>query len=445
MTVRKAASQQQLNKLRSWQRTRTSANRVAATAPMPVESSETRHGKPERNDIRQTLAADSRALGAIDESDNDASAMTDKLQVAYRDTKARLLCANDRYYTLQVAEWEAMRTEVVKLAAEMAAEALAAEAAELAATEAIEMALVHELEAALQDAVQHIATETAASEAAELAEKAASEAAERALEDAADNALMELVQRVASEAAAKAAAEAEAMAAAEAVKRALEDATDRALMQAILEVAEQTAAAEAKARAAAEAQAKAEREEAERKAAEEQAKRRKAEAEKAAAEAAEKAKAEAEAAQAAAQAEAEAAAKAMAEAEAAAAAAAAEAATKERAEREAAAQEAIRRERELTLNLSNIRAFGVPRADKAKTSDPFARFTLLNGRPGVTETGRTQPVYNDLNPVWPHPVQLMLAAGTEAAMNEAPRLQIRVYDKDLTECEGGVLTLVPAS
>ena len=77
----------------------------------------------------------------------------------------------------------------------------------------------------------------------------------------------------------------------------------------------------------------------------------------------------------------------------------------------------------------------MPPADKAKTSDPYARFTLLNGRAGVSETGRTQPVYNDLNPTWPHNVQIMLGAGTEAAMEQAPRLLVQVYDKDLTDAD----------
>ena len=72
---------------------------------------------------------------------------------------------------------------------------------------------------------------------------------------------------------------------------------------------------------------------------------------------------------------------------------------------------------------------------QVKSADPYARFTLLNGRSGVTETGRTQPVYNTLEPVWAQDVQLMLAAGTEAAMGLLPKLLVRVYDKDLTDSD----------
>ena len=99
------------------------------------------------------------------------------------------------------------------------------------------------------------------------------------------------------------------------------------------------------------------------------------------------------------------------------------------------AAELARRSRELTLIFSDIRAHSVPAADKAKTSDPFATFTLLNGRSGLVETGRTQPVYNNLDPKWPHLVKLFLAAGTEAAMEQAPRVLVRVYDKDLTDAD----------
>jgi hypothetical protein len=107
----------------------------------------------------------------------------------------------------------------------------------------------------------------------------------------------------------------------------------------------------------------------------------------------------------------------------------AERAARERAERE----DKERRERELTLIVSAISAHGVPAADKAKTSDPYVQFTLLNGRPGVAPTtARTRPVYNNLNPVYLDEVQLLLRAGTAAAMDRAPQLRVRVYDKDLT-------------
>jgi hypothetical protein len=108
---------------------------------------------------------------------------------------------------------------------------------------------------------------------------------------------------------------------------------------------------------------------------------------------------------------------------------AAERAARERAERE----DKERRERELTLIVSAISAHGVPAADKAKTSDPYVQFTLLNGRPGIAPTtARTRPVYNNLNPVYLDEVQLLLRAGTAAAMDRAPQLRVRVYDKDLT-------------
>jgi hypothetical protein len=41
-------------------------------------------------------------------------------------------------------------------------------------------------------------------------------------------------------------------------------------------------------------------------------------------------------------------------------------------------------------------------------------------------------VYNNLNPVYLDEVQLLLRAGTAAAMDRAPQLRVRVYDKDLT-------------
>ena len=108
---------------------------------------------------------------------------------------------------------------------------------------------------------------------------------------------------------------------------------------------------------------------------------------------------------------------------------AAERAARERAERE----DKERRERELTLIVSAISAYGVPAADKARTSDPYVLFTLLNGRPGVAPTmARTRPVYNNLNPVYLDEVQLLLRAGSAAAMDRAPQLRVRVYDKDLT-------------
>jgi len=53
------------------------------------------------------------------------------------------------------------------------------------------------------------------------------------------------------------------------------------------------------------------------------------------------------------------------------------------------------------------------------------------------ETGRTQPVYNSLDPVFPSGVQISLPAGSEAAMarhrGEAVRLKAEVFDKDLTD------------
>ena len=77
----------------------------------------------------------------------------------------------------------------------------------------------------------------------------------------------------------------------------------------------------------------------------------------------------------------------------------------------------------------------MPAADKAKSSDPYASFTLLNGRTELVECGRTQPIYNNLNPKWVGDVQLFLAPGTEAARERQPKLLVRVYDKDLTDAD----------
>jgi hypothetical protein len=105
---------------------------------------------------------------------------------------------------------------------------------------------------------------------------------------------------------------------------------------------------------------------------------------------------------------------------------------------EAAAIEAKRKEverltREQTLVISDIRAHGVPVADRQGLSDPYASFTLLNGTAGMTAPmGRTQPIYNNLDPTWTDRVQLFLAAGTAAAMDGVPSVLVRLYDHDLS-------------
>ena len=218
--------------------------------------------------------------------------------------------------------------------------------------------------------------------------------------------------RADAEAAAKAAAEAEAKAKAKAF-------IDAAAKAAKEKAARQRAAAKEKAllkreRDAAEAAAKAKL-----KAEQEAARNAKESAEKAAAEAAEEA---AEEAQKALEAEAKAATDALA------AAAAAEA------EAEAKAIERTRLEQEWTLIISDIKAHGVPIADKAGRSDPYVRFTLLNGGEDV-ESARTQPEYNTTDPAWPHKVSLMLPAGSEAALEKLPRVRVRVFDKDLTDAD----------
>ena len=130
------------------------------------------------------------------------------------------------------------------------------------------------------------------------------------------------------------------------------------------------------------------------------------------------------------------------EARAAAEAEAAERAAEEAAAAAAAAAEAERIAQEYTLILSNIRATNVPDADKHGGSDPFARFTLmeldLSPRPGFPtveiEQGRTQPIFNESNPVWPHNVQLVLPSGQAYRMmeNGGPLIKVAILDKDLT-------------
>ena len=120
----------------------------------------------------------------------------------------------------------------------------------------------------------------------------------------------------------------------------------------------------------------------------------------------------------------------------AAAKAAAEAAEEEKAAAEAAAAQAAKEEQEFTLLLSDIAAFGVPDADKRGGSDPYARFTLLNGSEGDgAATARTQPLYNVVDPAWTGGCSLLLPAGSEAAMEKAPKLKVMVFDKDLTTAD----------
>ena len=104
--------------------------------------------------------------------------------------------------------------------------------------------------------------------------------------------------------------------------------------------------------------------------------------------------------------------------------------TKARAKAEAEAKAAAeaaqraRQEQEWTLILSQLSAKGVPNADKSGGSDPYVRFTLLNGSAETIETGRTQPQYNTTDPVWPHNVSLLMPSGSEAALNKLSLIHI---------------------
>ena len=91
---------------------------------------------------------------------------------------------------------------------------------------------------------------------------------------------------------------------------------------------------------------------------------------------------------------------------------------------------------------SGISAKGVPHADEGSStlSDPYATFEVVcegDEDASAYGDGRTEALLGKEDPVWEDPVQLILPAGSNAALGRQgrPRVRVSVYDKDREDAD----------